>query len=596
MAVPPAAAGGVPAAAAAAIPGEYGGDHVFMEDRDAPGNSVTIGDVIAANLQLLHLLQPALGAAIEPERVRLAGILRNALAAAGSAEVREGSTRKLQPMNQIPVNDYGVVDNLAGIRINQVPTFTGESNDPKEVVRWIRRVLTTAEAHGLTRATTINLMVHASEGSASDFIDRLREEGDNLGDVIRKLELRYGQLCSPEEALTKANMLAREEGEMLPAFLDRLRYLARMAKRGVENNDERLAAVDTVVENNIRRVLHDSVRAQLEERILARSRMGLPPFTTAELEKECIELEQKRLEKKKASGKFIAPIQGKVHQAQAVPNTSPPQRFYQTPKVRQAPRVQQTHQVQYAPAQGYWIKQVLQGTSLEENPAYDYAEQYPAEEVELEEAPLIVEDQDPGMIELVNQINYVSDRYQARGANPGPERIYQRGMERYAKRSPQGPAQAQVQQRPQQWGPPQNRNNQRPRYDTRPQARQVIAVAPAHPAAAPAHFNYGAHPAIAAGPPNRYPGNPRVSIADLLARANCVSGECIKCGQAGHLMSHDACALRGRILTDRPCNRCKKGLHGVDDCLLVFQKPAPGAVHQVQDDDWTDDDSDLNGE
>jgi hypothetical protein len=60
------------------------------------------------------------------------------------------------------------------------------------------------------------------------------------------------------------------------------------------------------------------------------------------------------------------------------------------------------------------------------------------------------------------------------------------------------------------------------------------------------------------------------------------------------LMSHDACPLRGKPLQDRVCNKCKKGLHGVNDCLLAYQPPVQGQVNQVYAAEWSDDSSDLN--
>ena len=58
-------------------------------------------------------------------------------------------------------------------------------------------------------------------------------------------------------------------------------------------------------------------------------------------------------------------------------------------------------------------------------------------------------------------------------------------------------------------------------------------------------------------------------------------------------MSSDACALRGKPLVDRPCVRCKKGLHAADDCVATTQQQPQAVVNQIYDDVWTDEE-DLN--
>ncbi len=59
---------------------------------------------------------------------------------------------------------------------------------------------------------------------------------------------------------------------------------------------------------------------------------------------------------------------------------------------------------------------------------------------------------------------------------------------------------------------------------------------------------------------------------ELLALANIQKGSCIQCGQQGHYLQNDKCALRDRPLMDKACAKCGQGLHSADDCLKVFQK------------------------
>jgi hypothetical protein len=65
------------------------------------------------------------------------------------------------------------------------------------------------------------------------------------------------------------------------------------------------------------------------------------------------------------------------------------------------------------------------------------------------------------------------------------------------------------------------------------------------------------------------------------------------------MLGKDECSLRNRLLTDRPCVKCGKGLHSADDCLRGLSshfkgKAEPAAANVAQEDD--DDDSDLNTE
>lgn len=530
------------------IPAAFAGDHVFIDDPENAGTAAAFGDMVALNLQLLHLLQPAFGAANEAERQRLAANLRNALDAARAFKDRESNTRQLQPMTPIPEADYGAVNNLANIRMNQMSQFSGDSRDPREVGRWLTKMLRSAQSFQLTLAATVNLLAHCSTGSAADFIERLQEEGRTLGEIIRSLELRYGDLVTPEEALAKANTLERRRDEPLANWIDRLRYLGRMSKRHIANAAERLEAVNLIVMDNIRRVLPDSVRREVEERAFQRARNGLPPLTCAELEKECMELEHRRADRKGQA------VFAKVNSVQG-------------------------HHRKGHGSQKKWINQIHSagssistrstavnlGTDGAMSPLTESADESSDQEQD------DVEVNDPGMVALVNEANYVQNKYLAHGRQLAPDKVIEKAIHRYNHKYQNGPAKAQGR------GPNQ-------RSVGKGQARQPMGAV---------RQAAGQVGAPMAGPPNKL-NNPRLSIRDLLAKGNCTVGDCIKCGHTGHVMSSDACALRGKPLMDRACSRCNKGLHSVDVCLLTFQQPAQATAHQIQADLWTDDESDLN--
>lgn len=269
---------------------------------DAVGNvgiAVAAGDTNALLLQLIHAFEAGgiVTAGMRGVVNSVATGAQRAMEAADAAAKREMSSRVLRPLTRLPARAWGDSTNVAAIRLSNQYSFSGESGEPTEVNRWLSKILSLAASHTLSFAATVNLMHLAASGSAADFLERMRDEGKELSEVIQQLEMRYGDLCSAEEARVKCNTMPRKEKELLAAFLDRLRLMAKMACR--LDADEALMRknVDILVESNIRRVLPSSVRIALEERMVNRMRMGLPPFSVSEVEKECIELEKRRLER-----------------------------------------------------------------------------------------------------------------------------------------------------------------------------------------------------------------------------------------------------------------------------------------------------------
>ena len=283
----------------AAIPPNFGGAHVFMGDPQSQGLSTIVSDMAAMNLQILHTLrEDAADAAAQARIDAMATRVRNVLDASKASHSREQATRELQPITRLPAAQWGNVVNIANIRMHNIPSYAGNSADQVDIVRWISRITSLAEANVLSFPATINLMIQGSSGGAADYIEQMRSEGKTLAQVVQQLEMRYGDLCTPEEARVKCNNMARKENEGLPEFIDRLRSMARMACRLERDDNIRRGNIDVLVEGNIRRVLPTSVRNALEERVINRSRMGLPAFDAREVEKECLDLERRRDERK----------------------------------------------------------------------------------------------------------------------------------------------------------------------------------------------------------------------------------------------------------------------------------------------------------
>ena len=310
--------------AAPLFPDDFGGDRAVADDPDRADVATALGDMVRLNLRLIHALNEAGGIPAAQRGLfdNITDGLRNTARNADATKARETNTRVPRSLTRVPDAPFGDNNNYAQIRMTNVPTFDGASKDPAEVTRWLRKVLTVAQANNLSFAATIRLLSQASAKAVGDSIDDMREEGRTLAEIVQQLELRYGDLRSKEDALYECHSMERRENEELSDFIDRLRYMARVAFRFENGDEERRLQVDKAVESNIRRVLPTSVRNALEERIVNRSRTGLPAFTSRELEKECIDLERKRSDRRKLALKLAAsqPKKGAaryVHAAQA---------------------------------------------------------------------------------------------------------------------------------------------------------------------------------------------------------------------------------------------------------------------------------------
>ena len=469
-----------------AVPNEFAGDRQFLADTEAAAVPTIVGDLSASMLQLMHHLREVVPEANRAAVNALAGRVRNTLTASNVGVQRERSTRELTPLTRLPAAEFGAQAAIANIRINNIHNFSGTSNDAMGVVDWLSKVLSLARAHTLTFNATINLLLMCASGGAADFIEQLRDEGKALPAVVQQLEMRYGELCTPDEAKVRCNSMIRKDGEALSDFIHRLRNMARMASRLEADDEERRANTESLVEINIKRVLPSSIKLALDERTLNRTRVGLPAFTTREIEKECLDLERRRNERRQESQR-VAKKQSK-----------------------------------YANV----VTQVAAATAYESSSSED------EEENETEE------NLDDPQVFLINEIKQERLKYERRGEPVKHQKVFKRAFKRYNEKfsKPRQPA-------------------QQYRY-----AQQTAQGGQA-----------GGAPAPNAGPPDRLNDHTKRTIYDLLNLAQCQKGQCIQCGMDGHLMSRDACALRGKALTDKPCVKCGKGLHSADDCVKVYQ-------------------------
>ncbi len=287
---------GLPPPAVAQV-NDWGQNRAFVAAQNhltatVPGQ---VGDLGAVNLQIVRILREI--QANNPQRVaeldNSADYIRPIVAASIATRTRERVSTELQPLTVVP-NAWGRNDRIANIRLYNIPNFSGTSSDTIDIVSWIGRVFSLGLSHDLTAEAVINLMIMVATSTTADYIRQMRDEHKTPYQVVQALELRYGDLCLPEEAYSRCNSLERKDKENVRDFIDRLRKMAKMAYRNEPDEARRLQQTEALIKSNIRRVLPASIMRSLDDRIRTLLSMGKPELTCRELERECIEMERLR--------------------------------------------------------------------------------------------------------------------------------------------------------------------------------------------------------------------------------------------------------------------------------------------------------------
>ena len=151
-----------------AVPPNMGGARQFIADPEATCLSTMVGDMAALNLQLIHAIDGVIPAGGRAVINNILAQSRNILAASNVSQAREQATRELRPITRVPAAAWGAAANIANIRMHNVPTFSGSGADALDVVRWVSRIFTLAEANNLAFPATINLLIQGSSGGAAD--------------------------------------------------------------------------------------------------------------------------------------------------------------------------------------------------------------------------------------------------------------------------------------------------------------------------------------------------------------------------------------------------------------------------------------------
>ena len=497
---------------AVVFPAEYGGNRAFALDPGKADALTTLGDSAAAQLRLIYTLEQAgvIPAAQKPALDRVRDDLQQTLRNADGVKTRERDTRVQRPLTKVPADNYGDEDDITKIRTQNLPQFDGEGSDPAEISRWLSKVLVIAQGYKLKLPVVVSLLAQASTGKACDYIEQLRDEGKSLREVIELLEMTYGCLVPKEEARVKCGSMRRDDGESLSSFLHRLRHMARIACRYEDDDTARCKAIDELVEANVRRILPPSVKTALEERILARRRIGLTDFTSREIERECLELEKARDDKRKE----IA-LQLNAHEV--------------------------GRKGKFANIAAHFSALSAQ-VDVDSDTDPDVVEM-----IKDKLSPPASSDEDSEQerdVFLAGQIIRERQKFQDRGQPVDQKKVMKGAVRKYNNRYPPRDGRSRVvgeitqHQGPGQRGVVQNQTY----YQNQRQ------------------------------PPNRNPDLRNRSIMELLDLSKCQRGQCIQCGLKGHLLGRDDCPLKDKPLVDSPCVACQQGLHASNDCVRIFQQ------------------------
>ena len=128
-------------------------------------------------------------------------------------------------------------DNVPNLRELHKVTLSGtesRGSDGELVVKcraFLDRVMQTSESRNLTVRATRQLLYEMSSGEVQLITGEMLREDRSLEDIVRKIEVTYGGLKSPEDARRTLDRIRREAGETIMALGRRISQEARMATR-----------------------------------------------------------------------------------------------------------------------------------------------------------------------------------------------------------------------------------------------------------------------------------------------------------------------------------------------------------------------------
>ena len=295
---PAAAAAGAAAAGAAAAP--IFPDHVLggrrlIENPELAGHVALERDFAIMFRELCHVMTLPDGDPRKGAMVAMIGAQADtALEAADNLERTATKVRAPRSMTRVPAVPWGAMDNLERVRSQHIQKFTGDEGGSDEVYSWLQNCMTTAASYRLTFEAAILLLLQTSTGSAHAYITDMIDVGKSLHEIVQCLEIRNGELCSPDEARIRLQAYQPPAGQSVKKTVDYLRKMARQAVINEENPVVRNAQKEILIRDNLLRTLPFSIKQTFEERLRQSQLLGGAPLTVSDIETDLMVLEKAR--------------------------------------------------------------------------------------------------------------------------------------------------------------------------------------------------------------------------------------------------------------------------------------------------------------
>jgi hypothetical protein len=456
-------------------------------------------------------------------------------------------------------------NNADNIKVAKIPEYTGHGSN-QDAISWLSKIINAAQTANLQHSACLALMRHRSAGSAYARLEQLQDDESDLEETVSVIETEFAKIPGPVEAKAAVNSMVKPEKESLASFTTRVRWMAKMAVRDIQNLVERKRQELWLTKNNFYRVLSQDTNHYLLELEANAARSGQPEMSMNDLIREASVYERDKVQRehRQQAEKDLQTLQWNNQRT----GFRPAQRVNRVKAGTE--RIPEAQQVCFA--QGYDSEDIPVMAEEGEAAASNWSdwnpnadEGLPEDEVAAAEAEVEIDEE-----ELYDAVNFVR-YFRGRGGVAGMGRAA-RGAFR-----PRQPPQRPVQGRPQRFvlrrtaGIPPARFGQRQvTTSPSPTGENVANVANAM-------MQQERQLAEKKIPVNLNEAFPHLNPKDLPRLANCVGepDRCIRCGittSPPHRAGEPSCQLFQHELTSKPCLICGKGLHTADNCLKPHQK------------------------
>ena len=180
-----------------------------------------------------------------------------------------------------PLPEFGNVDDLPNERDVRITYYTGGHDDRISCLTWLEKVALACGVHNLTAEASANMLERYAQGEAAEELAACRRQQMNFEEMVRRMEIRFAGMVTPEEARKMCLETRRNRNELLPAFGTRVYNRAWLAFRDRPVDERNDAAVKLAIEV-FKAELSESTKQILRNEEIAYMGNGNPPWSFAE--------------------------------------------------------------------------------------------------------------------------------------------------------------------------------------------------------------------------------------------------------------------------------------------------------------------------